>query len=275
MPVGHSATKSREVVRGGIRSEQTAQDYLQSVPRCGRCFAPLLPSALPSSSVPPPDSSSLHRASPRTGMASVSLIRVIHDLRGPLNTLAILGEVLRSSGAEAPAAHRDAIQTIHRAVNNLGSMLLRVRECVETMVAELEPVGMRVTLQSAIAATSIPGVDILLAPDEAPEMVLSCRERLPVTLGSLLACCAATLPGGGQLHIRVQSNSTTTMVTVTPSGPSLQIPPAHSFHKLSPERPGNADWFELCCRVEGLGGVLLTNSDSMTFSVTATFPSCP
>jgi signal transduction histidine kinase len=209
-------------------------------------------------------------------MASASLIRVIHDLRGPLNTLAILGEVLRSSGVEATASHREAIQTVNRTVANLGTMLEKVREFVDTMVSELAPVCINAAIEQAIAATPIPGVDITFMPNDAPALaVLSCQERLSVTLANLLACCAATLPSGGQLTVRVEATSRETHVTVTPSGLAVQMPPANSFQKVSPVRPGHADWFALCCRVEGLGGVLSILGDSTIPSVTASFPSCP
>lgn len=207
-------------------------------------------------------------------MASESLIRVIHDLRGPLNTLAILGEVLRSSEAGTSTSHREAIQSTNRTINNLGTMLARVRECADTMTSQLAPVDLDVAIQSAIAATTSSGIEISFASD-AQTVVYSCPERLPVTLANLLACCAAALPSGGRLILRVEAASRATRLTVTLEGPAVQFPPANSYHKLSPVRSGPADWFALFCRVEGLGGTLSICDDSTSPSVSICFPICP
>lgn len=197
----------------------------------------------------PPDN--LGAPTPPTGLAEASLRRVIHDLRGPLNTLAILAEILRTG------ASPDAVAGVGRAVRGIGSMLDRLRSVTQCTAPKLVPVHLAEQLVLALARATPPD-GVLLAPLATVDAnaVASCPTRLPATIDTLLHCAIAALHGPGTLRFAIATSADRTELTVACDGRTAALPAANTASKLDTNDPGPADWFRLGCQVEGLAGEL-------------------
>lgn len=188
-----------------------------------------------------------------TGLATASLRRAIHDLRGPLNTLSILAEVLRAKSADA-----DACASMTRAVHGLGTMLDRLRGVAETMPTRLQTMDLGAQLAAACGRAQRPASVAIAAWDASiPTLrVTSCPSRLPPVLDSLLQGAVAALPDGGTIRFAATDDADHWLVAVQCDGTATSLPAANTAGKLDTNPADKLDWFRLTCQVEGLAGEL-------------------
>ncbi|MCB9876792.1 MAG: hypothetical protein H6835_04230 [Planctomycetes bacterium] len=177
--------------------------------------------------------------------------------------MAILAEVLRQKGADDEAA------SIAKAIVGLGTMLDRLREVAAVLTANRDALDLVAHLRAATARFACPGgVQLGAAPAQAIQIRGDAR-RVDELLDSLLACATASLPDGGAIAF----DRTEAGVTVRAEGPRIDAPAARMIAHLVPTRPsGGADWFRLCCQVEGLGADLRVEHDTTTLRAELQFP---
>ncbi len=193
-------------------------------------------------------------ATPPTGLAATSLRRALHDLRGPLNTISILAEILRTGGPNP-----EACASMGRAVRGLGVMLDRVRAVGETVAERLQPVDLGAAVAAAIGRA--PHVDDIavkpFAPGAERVLVASCPTRLSLALDTLLQCAFGALAADGSVRFAIADDGdacTLSLAFTTGAAPSL--PAGNVAGKLDTNPPGPVDWFRLACQIEGLAGEL-------------------
>lgn len=222
----------------------------------------------------------VHRAGPSagggslpSGLASECLVQAIHDLRGPLNTISILHEVLRTSALADVAPHRDALATATRSLLALDQMLRRLRGVTDTLATELRPIPLAPALAAALARTGDrePRAQ-LVAPPPAALAVSTCPERLPAMLDRLLACGRAALPNGGALQLDARAAAAIAVIELTGTGADPVLPTPRAMAQLSVADPGPGDWFALSCLVAGLGGHLELTVGTEQFAVGVGLP---
>jgi len=195
-----------------------------------------------------------------SGLATGSLRQAIHDLRGPLNTLAVLTAVLRSK----PAPNDDdTLRNMEVTVRALGAMLERLEAVSETRAPVLEPLGLGAVMREVIEGGGFfpdgSEVEVEAHFDRGLELeVRSCPVRLPAAIAGLLRCCAAALPLGGRLTVGIVGQEGVARLVVGLRGGSVVLPRARMPHKL---RENAGDWFALEARVLGLGGQLVVHAD--------------
>jgi signal transduction histidine kinase len=220
------------------------------------------------------------RAGPRagctsrpSGLATQCLVQAIHDLRGPLNTISILLEVLRTSALADAAPHRDALASATNSVQALDGMLRRLRGVTDTLAVELRPVPLAPALATAIARAGDREPRVALTATPPPALAATtCAERLPAMLDQLLACGRAALPNGGALQLAARATAPGAVIELTGAGADAELPTPHSLAQLTVAAPGPGDWFALSCLVAGLGGDIELATATGQFSVCVRLP---
>ena len=95
------------------------------------------------------------------------LERILHDLRGPLNALAMHAEVLKRVVREPTEA--ESVRTIQQEVERLAQMLVAAMQVVAIERGESARVSLRTVVQQALEDTRLK--DVVVAGDEWPEVV--------------------------------------------------------------------------------------------------------
>jgi len=196
-------------------------------------------------------------------------------LRSPLNTLAILHEILRTQAPADAVEQHQALASAGRVVRNLDRMLERLRGVADSLATHWQPLPIGPFLDAAVAASEVPaGIDVRCDGAEPDDLAAgSCAERLPLLLGLLLRCSCQALPAGGQLRVAARATPTHTLVEVTGTGPVTKPPTALAVARLTPDDPGPADWFALASRCAGVAGELdLATTATNVFSVCIRLP---
>lgn len=210
-----------------------------------------------------------------SGLTTDRLRGAIHDLRGPLNTLSILHEILRGATGN-PTAQREAIEGARRALQQCDGMLRRLRGVSDAMAPRLTAMPLPAELAAAVARAPRDNLPVQLAADAGQQLVVSsCPERLPRMLDLLLACARGALPGGGTLGLAARRDGDRAVVEVTAAGPTIVLPAAGSVARLTPDDPGPADWFALACLTAGIGGELVLAAAAGHGSLTVRLPLPP
>lgn len=199
-----------------------------------------------------------HFPVPVSGLGSGGLRRAIHDLRGPLNTLAILHEVLRVSPPRSGSEAANVLAPATRALGKLSTMLDRLRSLAECVPDRLEAVPLAECLAEAVRRMpSDARVAVASLPPDAPAAIaLSCRERLVATLETALNCAAGALPHGGRMELQVSMSPDSCRIEMVCTGEDVAREWGPSRGKLDSDDPAVLDWFRLACQVEGLAGRL-------------------
>lgn len=206
----------------------------------------------------------------RSGLAATTLRHAVHDVRGPLNTLSILVEVLKTAEADGPA-RADALRRLAQTLQGVGAMLDRVVDASETLAPVLEPLALGAAVQEAVGRWSDPGVTV--GCDRAVDLtVSSCATRLPMALDALLHCAARSLPQGGRLGVRIEAHEDSARIAIACEGPAVALPSGKTACKLRPGPTPEADWFALDARIAGLGGELVFDVAPRMVAVTLPRP---
>lgn len=110
------------------------------------------------------------------------LERLLHDLRGPLNALAMHAEVLKRVAAEDPAASA-SVRTIQQETDRLSDMLVSAMGIVALERTESAAVNLRAAVQEAISELGAKDVGVA---DEAFPTVTADRRLLTLALTALI-----------------------------------------------------------------------------------------
>lgn len=195
------------------------------------------------------------------GMASGGLRRAIHDLRGPLNTLAILHEVMRVSVPATSDRRTEVHATAMRAIGKLSIMLDRLRALAECVPARVAAVSLTETMAAVVARmpANLPVAVTPLGPGTPAAIVLSCGERLAAALETALNCAASALPRGGRIDLEVSEQPQGCRIAMSCSGLEVAADWGPARGKLDSDDAAALDWFRLGCQVEGLAARLLAD----------------
>jgi signal transduction histidine kinase len=162
--------------------------------------------------------------------------RLLHDLRGPLNSLTMHAEVLKRSVHDDPIA-ADSLRTVLEQLGRLAEMLPAALAVASLELGPTEPVDLGAV---AAATGSDAGGPVTLGPGPWPT-VIGDRSLLTMALGELVrnaieatACVAGTRPP--TLDASVQGDEV--LVVVRDWGPGLRATDGTSGNR--PRRPGKA-----------------------------------
>lgn len=207
------------------------------------------------------------------GLATASVRRILHDLRGPLNTIAILTEVARSGD---PAAVTEACVGLARAVRELGVMLDRVQGVDATFVGGGPAIDLAEHVRVAIGGADNTAWVRYTAPSTpAHATVVACPHRLATMLDTAFACAASVLPDGGEIGCAVVTEAGAAVLRLEATGPRLAAPASATLGKLTGDTAAGGhteDWFRLRCQVEGLGAQLEIEGDAARARIDIRFP---
>jgi signal transduction histidine kinase len=224
---------------------------------------------------PNPRSESTHANAqlPPVGMTAASLRAALHDLRGPLNTLSVLLEILRAREVSTPAG-LEVVDKATQAVRGLGHMLERLGRVTATLPAQRSAVPMLAQLQEAAARAGGRVRCTLAAPtcDPADAAVWGCASSFAALLDSLCDCVAAALPQGGSVELQGSATADACVIRVRCVGEGMALPAAFARSKLDGARPAAADWFRLSCQVSGLAGEFVGDGSDPVGTITMRFP---
>jgi signal transduction histidine kinase len=122
----------------------------------------------------------------------VELARLLHDLRGPLNSAVMHLEVLKRTVADDPAA-ADSLRTVLQQLVRLSDMLPAAFAVASLEAADLQVHELRGLVERACAARGLDSVR--LAPRTWPK-VRGDETLLVLAIGELLANAAEATPAG-------------------------------------------------------------------------------
>lgn len=210
------------------------------------------------------------RASPRSGLAEDCLRGAIHDLRGSLNTIAILHEVARSSLPSAATAVRDALAAADRAVRGLDRMLGNLRDAAASLTCERRDLDVGAFAADAAARA---GARVRWSAPTTPATVAGGEAHLRDLLDRWLGCAAVGLSEGATIDATLEADGDLLRLTaVAPEGDVAWPPTTQAARRLSAEPDADPAWFALHCAVTGLGGELTVHTGTSSRSVTLTLP---
>lgn len=206
-----------------------------------------------------------------TGLPRESLRQAVHDLRGQLNTSAILLDVAMAVANKTPdlAAPKisQAVQELHR----LSRMLDHLAAASDTSAPELLPVDLGDAMTAAIARTTRQRVSVRTSP-LASVIVSACPHRLPRLLDSLLARCSDALPDGGSIAIEGARRDGEAVIRFRLEGPKVvDLMPGRIFALTDGGRI-EGDWFLPRALARGMNAGLEVTRESGGPVVELRFP---
>lgn len=209
------------------------------------------------------------RVSPRSGLAEDCLRGAIHDLRGSLNTIAILHEVARSSLPAATTPTRDALASADRALRSLDRMLGTLRDVSATMTCAHRPVDLGALARAAIARAT---ATVNWSAPAAPTKVAADEAHLDELLDRWFGCATTGLRAGDALDATLSIEGDRVRLTATAPNGVAWPPTTQAARRLSAEPDADPAWFALHCAAVGLGGELTIERDGDARIVTLTLP---
>jgi len=205
-----------------------------------------------------------------SGLATACLRGAIHDLRGAMNTISILHEILRESPLAAAAPQQDALAGTSKALRQLDGMLQRLHAAAASLAPELRPVALAPQLAAAVQSAGDDDVALQHEPgDHDGVVVLSCAERLPLLLESLLRCGRAAVADGSRLRLQGRIDGDRAVVALAGNGPTTALPAMPSAAQLTADEP---DWFTFASRAVGLDAELDVSTTTDGFQLLVRLP---
>jgi signal transduction histidine kinase len=164
---------------------------------------------------------------------------VSHDLRGPLNSIALNAAVLvrRPGDTRALDAITSGVMHAHRLLQDLvlatrvESGTLTLRRQAESMREVVEEVA---TQHAALARARDVRLDVVVRDEAATAMID--RARVMQVLGTLLARALAATPKGGSVTLEASAQGGGLEVAIQDSGPGMPVEEARRLFDGSWER---------------------------------------
>jgi signal transduction histidine kinase len=166
-----------------------------------------------------------------------ALAVVSHDLRNPLNTIAMSATAVREFPDEPAQIHKAAAaigRAVHR-MNRLISDLLDFSSLqADRLPVQMLPVDAAVLVEEAVETVrgDAEARGLLLEMEGRPTLVRGDRDRLVQALGNLLSNAVKVTPEGGRVTAGVERRGDEVHFTVRDTGPG--IAPAAQPHLFEP-----------------------------------------
>lgn len=187
-----------------------------------------------------------------SGLERECVRQAIHDLRGPLNTCAVLVDLVKALLDKDPDLARTKAPLVVRELQTVARMLDHLVGTSDTLATALAPVDLAAALHDAARVPMPAGIAVAVDPSIAGG-ITACPDRAARLFTQLLERCAAALPDGGTIRLRVEAGEFLRVIA-TGEGPRVIPPPDGRPHlTLAPAAVG---WFELLALARGLGGDL-------------------
>lgn len=132
------------------------------------------------------------------------LERLLHDLRGPLNSAVMHLEVLKRTALADPAAAH-SLATVAQQLDRLAALLPAVMHVVALERADVRRVNLRDVAERALAAAGCP--DITLAPPPWPDVVGDAGLLELAAAHLMRNAVEATPPGAARPHVHAEQSA--------------------------------------------------------------------
>ena len=182
------------------------------------------------------------------GLCEASLRRVLHDLGGPLNTISILTELVRSRLDSGDAQGQEVCERLSDAVQQMARMIGRVRG-VSASMGLGSGAG---PLRQALAAAAERARDVRTVEIDCDETVAvsAPSDLLAALLDAAYGCCEP----GAEVAWQVRNRPPQVEIRFEQRSGGRPFPAPRARGHIVDGDPGAPRWFEWTCRLEGLGG---------------------